>query len=87
MYYVYIIESEVDSSFYTGYTKDLQNRLKKHNDDRSGYTARKKPWKIVYAEEFIEKTEAIKRENFLKRQKNRFFYSSLIEFWSGSSVG
>lgn len=77
-YSVYIIQSEVDGSFYTGYSKDPDSRLLKHNAASTGYTARKKPWKLVYTESFDTKTEAIKREKFLKRQKNREFYKKLI---------
>ena len=79
MYYVYIIESLVDSSFYIGYSKKVQQRLLKHNNAKSGYTSRKQPWILRYVEQFDNKTDAIKREIFLKRQKNRNFYLKLIE--------
>jgi putative endonuclease len=77
-YYVYILQSEKDSTFYIGYTGDLEARLTKHNTATSGYTSRKQPWKLVYSETFETKSEAIKREKFLKRQKNREFYERLI---------
>ena len=78
-YSVYIIQSEVDGSFYIGYSKDPEKRLLKHNSAKTGFTARKKPWKLVYTESFNTKAEAIKREKFLKRQKNREFYQKLID--------
>ncbi|PCH69194.1 MAG: excinuclease ABC subunit C [Bacteroidetes bacterium] len=87
MYFVYIIKSKIDDSLYIGYTQDLAIRLRKHNTAKSGYTSRKKPWIVVYTEQFNDKFPAIKREIFLKEQKNRNFYDSLIESWSGSSVG
>ena len=31
-YYIYVLKSEKDGEFYTGYTKDLRNRLKQHNN-------------------------------------------------------
>ena len=65
MYYVYILESEQDGSFYIGYSSDVQRRLVKHNTSERGYTSQKQPWKIVYTEEYATKTEAIKRERFL----------------------
>ncbi len=87
MYFVYIIESKVDSSFYIGYTADLESRLQKHNTSNTGYTSRKQPWILRYFEEFENKTDALKREKHLKRQKNKEFYQKLINNWSGSSVG
>ena len=88
-YYVYIIESLVDSSFYIGYTSDLERRINEHNEGKSKFTSKKRPWKIVYTEEFCYKSDAIKREKFLKKQKNRYFYNRIIESQKrpGSSVG
>ncbi len=86
-FYTYIIQSIKDQSYYIGQTDDLDKRLSQHNEGISKYTSRKKPWKLVYYEEFESRKEAIKRERFLKKQKNREFYKNLIEFWSGSSVG
>jgi len=38
-----------------------------------------RPWVIVYTEVFDSKTEALKRENYLKRMKSRSFIENLIE--------
>ena len=87
MYFVYILQSQKDHSFYIGQTEDLQKRLSLHNEGKSRYTSRKMPWKIVYFESFETRKEALEREKFLKKQKNKSFYESLINNWSGSSVG
>ena len=78
MFYVYILESIKDSSFYIGQTEDLEKRLNFHNQGLSKYTSRKIPWHIVYFKEYKTRTEALKRERFLKKQRNRDFYKSLI---------
>jgi putative endonuclease len=78
-YFVYILQSEKDQSFYIGYSENPAVRLEKHNSANSGYTSTKQPWKIVYTEEFETKGEALKREKFLKRQKNRSFCEKLIK--------
>ena len=70
-FFTYIIQSQIDSSFYIGHSEDPEKRLTKHNNALTGFTSRKKPWKLVYTEEFQTKSEAIKREKFLKRQKNK----------------
>ncbi|MEH6682308.1 MAG: GIY-YIG nuclease family protein [Sediminicola sp.] len=87
MFFVYILESERDSTFYIGQSSDLTKRLEYHNTGLSKYTSKKTPWKLVYYEEYETRTEALKRERFLKKQKNRKFYQSLIKNWFGSSVG
>lgn len=76
-YFVYILISKKDSSFYIGYTSNLERRLSEHNEGRSRYTAKKVPWELYYFEEFLSKREAIIRERFLKKQKNSTFYSKL----------
>ena len=69
----------MDDSFYIGYTSNLDRRLEEHNEGNSRYTSKKTPWKVVYSEEFEEKSDAIKRELFLKKQKSRAFYLRLID--------
>ena len=79
MYFACIIQSFKDGSFYIGYTSDLRIRLEFHNSGKSKYTARKAPWKLVYYELFDNKSDAIRREKFLKKQRNTDFYNRLIK--------
>jgi len=79
MFYVYLLQSDVDSSYYVGFTENLEQRLKQHNNGGSKYTSRKIPWKLVYFEQFNLKSEALKRELFLKKQRNKAFYQNLVE--------
>lgn len=77
MYYVYIIENE-SSNKYIGYTSNLDLRISYHNKGFNKTTKNKGPWQLKYFEKFENKTEALKREKFLKKQKNREFYDRLI---------
>ena len=77
-YYVYILQSLRDSSYYTGFSTDVVRRLEEHNQGKSRYTKGKTPWKVVYTEEYESKMEALRREKFLKAQRNREFYARLI---------
>ena len=61
-FYVYIIQSDQDGSFYKGFSEDPGKRLIQHNQGESRYTALKMPWKLVYIEELPSKKEALKRE-------------------------
>nr|MBI1229636.1 GIY-YIG nuclease family protein [Cytophagales bacterium] len=82
-YFVYIIQSKLDGTYYIGASKDPYDRLEKHNRPHKGFTARKQPWKLVYTEAFESKTQALKRENYLKKLKSRSLLEELI---SGSSA-
>ena len=79
---VYILQSEKDGTYYIGYTTDLNRWLTEHNSGKSIYTSGKIPWEVVYHEIFPTKTEALKREKFLKKQRNRTFYEKLIQDFS-----
>ena len=79
IFIVYILQSEVDESYYVGYTSDINKRLIDHNSKSAYYTSRKIPWRIVYTEFFESKTDAIKREIFIKKQKSKVFIKSLID--------
>jgi len=66
-YYVYVILCK-DNSFYTGYTKDLDSRMRLHmNGKAARYTRMHRPQKIVYVEEFGSRAEAMRREKSVKR--------------------
>jgi putative endonuclease len=84
VFFVYILQSLKDRSFYVGVSQNPEERLEKHNRPHKGYTGRKQPWVLVYTETFPTKTEALKRENFIKAQKSRVFIENLIK---GSSAG
>jgi putative endonuclease len=70
-YYVYVILCQ-GGSFYTGYTKDLDARMKLHmNGKGARYTKMHKPKKLVYKEEFGSRAEAMKREKRVKKMRHR----------------
>jgi len=71
MYYVYIIESETDQSWYYGYSENPEKRLDYHNDGKSKYTRSKLPWKLIFYKSFDTKTEALKFERYLKNTRNK----------------
>jgi putative endonuclease len=77
-FYVYILQSHKDGSYYVGSTQDLEERIQRHNQGRSLYTKGKRPWKLLYSEEFPDRSSAIKREGYLKRQKSKELMESLV---------
>lgn len=67
MCYVYILECS-DKTLYTGWTNNIDNRLKTHLSGKGAkYTRGRLPVKIVYCERLDNKSDALKREHRIKR--------------------
>ena len=85
MNYVYILKCS-DGTLYTGYTNDLKNRLMAHNSGKGAkYTRGRLPVEIVYSEAFETKSEATKREYYIK-QLSRAEKLRLIDESNGKNV-
>ncbi|MBA1354567.1 GIY-YIG nuclease family protein [Staphylococcus cohnii] len=71
-HFIYIVRCK-DGSLYTGYAKDIEQRIAKHNSGQGAkYTKIRRPVELVYQEMFDTKSEAMKREYEIKtfsRQK------------------
>jgi putative endonuclease len=66
-FYVYILLC-MDGSFYTGYTNDLQQRTRQHENGKGAkYTKSHRPQKIAYVEVFGSRSSAMKREKVIKK--------------------
>ena len=70
-YYVYVLKNTNKSKLttYVGYTKDLKNRLKLHNEGIGAKFTRGRKWKIMYFEKYSTKEEAISREYYIKKNR------------------
>ena len=77
---VYILYSEKFDKNYTGFTSNLIERFKSHNElGIKGYTLKFRPWKVIHVEFFDLKSEAMKREKFLKTGSGRTFIKNFIQ--------
>jgi len=72
-YHVYVLESEADGNWYTGYTKDLQSRFEKHEAGRVKSTKHWRPLKLIYFEGCKNRHDAIKREKYLKTHYGKMY--------------
>ena len=64
---------------YIGFTSDMDKRLISHNHPKNnGWTGRYKPWVLIHQEDFILKSEAMKREKELKSFRGREFIKEQI---------
>ena len=82
-WFVYVIQSECDGSYYVGHTHDLQLRLVHHNAGWSRSTKAMRPWKMFYWETVSSKAEAMKREKEIKAMKSRKYIERLIKLAGG----
>jgi putative endonuclease len=58
----------MDGSFYTGYTKDLAERTKQHENGKGAkYTKTHKPQKLAYSEQHDSRSTAMRRERAIKK--------------------
>ncbi len=76
-FFVYVIKSS-EGYKYTGMTEDIELRMQQHNEKTlSFWTKRGSNWKLIYKEEFYNKSDALKREKWLKSGAGRDFLNSL----------
>ena len=69
MYFVYLLitKSKKRTISYVGYTKDLNKRLKLHNNSKGAKFTRGRKWKLVYYKKYDNKNLAMKEEYKLKK--------------------
>lgn len=76
---VYFLESIYNpSKHYIGYTKNLKQRIQRHNAGEVQSTKKHKPWKVIYAELYLNKQDALGREKFLKSGSGWKFLSKQL---------
>jgi putative endonuclease len=74
---VYVLNSLKDNKHYVGQTSNLDRRLEEHNQGRVRWTKSHRPWKVIYVEEYSSRTEAIRREHFLKSPQGWIEYINI----------
>ena len=71
MHYVYILQSEKDKNFYTGYTNNPQRRVEEHNAGKIAATKNRTSLRLVYFEGCMNQQDATHREKYLKTSWGR----------------
>ncbi len=80
MFTVYILYSTNYNNTYTGQTKDFAKRLSEHNETaKSGYTIKYRPWVVLHKEQFITRTDAMKREKYFKTWEGRIWINEILD--------
>ena len=62
IFWIYVLKSDADGACYIGSTKDIEKRLRRHNQGEYRYTKGHRPWKLIYKEVANSRSEVIKRE-------------------------
>lgn len=68
MYHVYVLRNP-SGRLYIGVTNDVNRRLSQHNAGESKWTAKYRPWELLWTSRSLNLGEARRLENLMKRQK------------------
>jgi putative endonuclease len=77
-YFVYVLLSEKDDQFYTGYTSDLEKRIDSHNNGEVQSTRQRRPLRLIYFEGCINQQDATRREKYLKSGNGKIYIRSRL---------
>jgi putative endonuclease len=78
MHYTYVLLSQKDRNFYTGYTSSLKKRLKLHNDGQVTSTKHRHPFVLVYFEGCLNQEDAKRREKYLKSGNGKIYLKNRL---------
>jgi predicted GIY-YIG superfamily endonuclease len=76
--FLYILFSESADRYYVGVSSDPHRRLEFHNTKERGFTARYRPWKLVFIKEYTSRSEAQGAEKKIKNWKSQKMIIQLI---------
>ena len=76
---IYVLESLIDTTWYTGIAKNVESRLKEHNAGKNRFTKGHRPWKIIYTEKQADWISARAREKYLKSAAGKIWLRKWLE--------
>lgn len=79
MFYVYVLQSDKDNQFYTGFTKNLKLRFEQHEKGLVESTLNRKPLKLIYYEACVNQRDATHREKYLKTYLGKMFIKNRLK--------
>ena len=78
-YYIYVLLSEKDGNFYTGYTNNLNNRINQHHKGYVTSTKNRRPLVLIYSESCLNQSDAIAREKYLKTGMGKRYLKNRVK--------
>ncbi|HOZ16287.1 MAG TPA: GIY-YIG nuclease family protein [Candidatus Portnoybacteria bacterium] len=79
MFYTYILRSEKDNKFYTGYTNNLKLRFELHQKGKVDAIKDRRPLKLIYYEACLNQQDATHREKYLKTHHGKLFLRNRLK--------
>ncbi|MFH1231209.1 MAG: GIY-YIG nuclease family protein [Planctomycetota bacterium] len=79
MFYTYVIKSQKNGMWYTGYTNDLRKRFKEHNNNIVTSTKNRCPFELIYYEACLDKYDAWNREKYLKTMMGKRYLRNRLK--------
>ena len=76
-YWVYVLENE-GNRWYIGQTNNLEKRFERHNSQKVKSTKNRGKWNIIYKEKVLTRSEALRREEYLKSGAGRKFLKEIL---------
>lgn len=78
-YYTYILLSQKDNKFYTGFTTDLKRRFEEHGKGYVESTKDRRPLTLIYYEACLSQADATHREKYLKTYHGKMFLRNRLK--------
>ena len=77
MHYVYLLQLD-NGDIYTGSTKNLRRRVLEHEEGKVTSTKHKRPLRVILYEAYLLKSDAVRREKYLKTTEGKRFLKQQI---------
>lgn len=74
-------KSQKTGKWYTGSTHDLRKRILSHNSSKNKSTKYGVPWKLIYYESSLNKSDARAREKYLKSGMGKRYIQNRLKFF------
>lgn len=85
-YYTYVLLSEKDGMFYTGYTKDVFTRFQLHASGCVPSTYNRRPLRLIYFEACRSQQDALAREGYLKSGMGKRYIRNRLKDYLSDQV-
>lgn len=79
VHFVYVLRSQKDYKFYTGYTKNLKLRLEQHQKGNVKSTKNRGELQLIYFEGCLNQQDATHREKYLKTFHGKLFIRNRLK--------
>ena len=86
-FYVYVLFSEKDGNWYTGYTANLKNRIENHKNGLVASTKFRRPLKLIYFEGCLNQQDATRREKYLKSGNGKIYLRNRMKAYINNPTG